>query len=290
MIRHFFNTSKKYIFSVIIIFLLIWTACDDVKNDKGQNSTSSPNIEETEDTDNTYSNDNDSSSDQENTTFFGITQEDIYTHQGPNQCGPACFYMVFKYYKDYTFEGTLSISPDCIGDSILNGISEIFSVILSDSWVSQWLNTNADGITCDQFIEKIGFISICEADVSRPFYSAVEGSCAVLGIDSDNPSSAINMEKKERFSYIVTNYLINKYPVLIHLRRGTYYPGHWIVLTGYDSKKNEVYYMNPLKEDTAPIIETIGYDSFIIEGWYTHADFWWYPDAYWDGTWIGFHH
>jgi hypothetical protein len=228
--------------------------------------------------------------DDDNSIFSGIMREDIFTRQDTNQCGSTSFYMIFKYLEDYNFDGQLSSNPDCLAADLLNGTNEIFTVITDTTWVSTWLETSDDGISCNELYEKINLLSACYEDGGTPFYLTIDGSCDAIEYDPDNPSSEINEARREEFNYILQNYLMKEYPVILHLRRDYPYPGHWIVLTGFDSN-NKVYYMNPIRDDTSPIIQSVDYQSFITKRWYVPTGLiWWYPNAYWDGTWIGFHH
>lgn len=100
--------------------------------------------------------------------------------------------------------------------------------------------------------------------------------------------------KIAQFDLLVSGYLNNNTPVVVHLERDGSV-GHYITLVGYDG--SYVYFINP---DVANhenngiclasggddcLLQKISYSAFINNDWY-HRDN--NSDAYWDATWLGF--
>ncbi|HOO73535.1 MAG TPA: C39 family peptidase [Spirochaetota bacterium] len=230
--------------------------------------------------------------------YIGVTDDDFFVKQDDSLCGPTSFYMIFKYYDDPSSGAVLSTSGECLENMILSGISEIFSIIVSGSWITRWLDSVVDGIDCTNFYKKISALSQCIGDMGFPFYAVVDGSCDVTGEDAEEYDAESNIERRERFNYILKNFLRNGYPVILHLGRMydgyplLWYPGHYVVLMGYDTAEKKVHIMDPFQDIETRQVMTIDHDSFIMERWYHTAGLlsYFYPDARWDGTWIGFHH
>ena len=123
-------------------------------------------------------------------------------------------------------------------------------------------------------------------------------TATITSEEPDDYNAEANVTRRDRFDYILKNFLQNKFPVILHLRRThdsypyAWYPGHYVVLMGYDTETKEVYIMDPFQPYESHRVMTVDYDSFIMTRWYqaTGSLAYMYPDARWDGTWIGFHH
>ena len=237
--------------------------------------------------------------DEPESTYLGVTDDDFFVKQGNSLCGPTSFYMIFKYYNDTSCEEYLSTSSECTENSLLSGISEIFTTVFSTSWVGNWLDSASDGIGCSVFLEKINNLHQCIGTTAFPFYAVLEGNCEVTEEAPDDYNAGANVIRRERFDYIVEYFLKYEFPVIIHLRRiyddypYLMYPGHYVVVMGFDTATREVYIMNPYQDLDDNGVMTVPYDSFIMERWYQSTGYMealGYPDARWDGQWIGFHH
>ncbi len=278
----------------VILVVSISTACDDIRA-PAEECVSCNTGSDTGAGDNSS---DDGAVPEPVNSYIGVVDENFFVQQDDSLCGPASFYMIFKYYGDPCSGAVLSINPECAANAIISGIDEIFSVILSSSWITSWLDSFLDGVDCKNFFEKITSLSRCIEGEGVPFYSVVDGSCNLTGEAPDDYEAEENIERRNRFEYILENFLKNGYPVILHLRR-TYddypllwYPGHYVVLMGYDTDTQEVYIMDPFQEFGDHAAMTVPHDSFIMQRWYEGAGITSkiYPAARWDGTWIGFHH
>jgi hypothetical protein len=91
-------------------------------------------------------------------------------------------------------------------------------------------------------------------------------------------------------------------PVIIHLKRrfaDLGVSGHYLVVIGYDRATGEVLYLDPNDSgfdpreegydpdalDWSEAVRRVSRDDFINSYWYQKP---WYPDARWDGKWLGF--
>lgn len=217
-----------------------------------------------------------------------ITIESYYVKQGSCQCGPTSFYMIFKFYGDNKIDGSFWDLPGCATEYSLK---EDLSVVEKTSLVSRWLGVTcgwfagdltgkmAGGITIKELDEKIRNLT---ADKANPYYNVASN------IVSNTDDSVANLLQ---FNRINDSFLQQLIPVIIHLDRSSLYAGHFMVLAGYDSATGLVYYIDPNKNDSDPVLQSVSLTDFINSHWYISPDdSSTNPNAYWDGTWIGFTH
>jgi hypothetical protein len=66
------------------------------------------------------------------------------------------------------------------------------------------------------------------------------------------------------------------------------FPGHYIVIAGYDEEGRIVKYVDPKSEYNNNIIREKPPADFIAENWFRYPSYlWWYPKARWGGRWPG---
>ncbi len=221
-----------------------------------------------------------------------------YAQQGNSQCGPASFYMIFKYYGDHLKDDVYYDSED---NDWLTGSTRDIRIdtdYLSPSSPFAYLfdiQNNSQILDRSNFRDKIeGLMYNNEVYYDGTFKLS----------KTTSPST-----KRTRFNQIKT-FLNNNQPVIIHLDRYSIYWGHFIVIVGFDEDTDEVIYMDPNLDkyinDGDPLVyvngrqkplyplKRINYDDFINDKWYENDDnkpWWgWYKfDAWWDGIWYGFY-
>ncbi|HOW83744.1 MAG TPA: C39 family peptidase [Spirochaetota bacterium] len=200
----------------------------------------------------------------------------FFVKQGSGQCGPTSFYMIFRYYGDNAYAGNFGEMPDC---PVALDLQEELDTVTQDSGVSAWLGVTDSGINVEDLHNKIS--NLGNSDCSA--YYSVDGN-------TDNSLNANNAE----MSHIVEDFIDRERPVIIHLERANpLYSGHYIVLVGFDPAGERVYYVDPNKNDEDPVVQSVSISAFLGSAWYRSPDYdpVWYPipDAYWDGTWVGFY-
>ena len=219
-------------------------------------------------------------SDQDSSDYSLSIGQSFFVEQGSGQCGPTSFYMIFKFYGDNTDPGIFRELPDCDAEIDLR---ENLTIVTKDSAVSKWLGVTDSGITITKLKTKISGLTI---DRLRSFYY-------VSGNTDDNYDN-----KFLQLSLIYNSFLRYGIPVIIHLRRPNWgniqiFSGHFMVLAGYNNKNGTIYYIDPNKNNDDPVVQTVSVSDFLNTNWYHSPDYSSVnpvPDAYWDGTWIGFTH
>jgi len=188
--------------------------------------------------------------------------------------------MIFKFYGDNRVDTGFWDLPDCGTEYSLK---EDLSVVEKTSLVSRWLGVTCGlidgeiiaGITIKNLNRKIMNLT---ADKVNPYYS----------VESNTDNSVDN---SSQFAVINNSFLQQQVPVIIHLDRPSPYTGHFMILAGYDSASGIVYYMDPNKKESDPVLQSVSLTDFLDSNWYVSPDeSSTNPDAYWDGTWIGFIH
>ncbi len=204
--------------------------------------------------------------------------ESCFVKQGSGQCGPASFYMIFKFYGDNKIDTGFWDLPLC---STEYSLKEELSTVTKDSLVSSWLGVANSGITVVNLDKKIRNLT---ADKAAPYYTVISNT-------SDGADNA------EQFETINSSFLQKQKAVIIHVSRpdifGIPLAGHFMVLAGYDSASGRVYFIDPNKNDDDPVLQSVSLAGFLNSSWYRSPDYsltYPVPDAYWDGTWIGFTH
>ncbi|MFY9397226.1 MAG: C39 family peptidase [Desulfomonilia bacterium] len=194
--------------------------------------------------------------------------------QGPSQCGPACFYMIFNHY------GAHQVFTECDLSEHPELMSAYGYEITSDTAICRWINGGKrQGTTWKQLKQAADGL---HAPGSTQAYFTSE-------LQSDTTpynSPAADEERMRRLDYIKREYLDRNRPVIIHMRRVWYLPGHYLVLTGYDPASGMVYYADPSNGGMGEISR----ESFVRDKWYASPVHWpGYPRARWDGEWMGFY-
>ena len=207
--------------------------------------------------------------------FSLFADNSFFVRQGSGQCGPTSFYMIFKYYGDNNFKGQFTE----LGSTENLLLQENLTEVTKESAVSRWLGVTDSGINIKDLLNKISDLS---GDGINPYYT------------TEADTEITDADRQSRFAKIYNNYLKNDLPVIIHMRRPKILniplSGHYMVLVGYDSEKKLVYYVDPNKNEGVPAGQCVKIREFLNSGWYSSPDNSLVPDAYWDGTWIGFKH
>ena len=219
----------------------------------------------------------------------------FYVKQGPGQCGPASFYMVFRYHgddrRDYWFskgvKGDLfRMGIDYLPGGAVTGTGDSSLVtIKKNSPVSKWMNGNNRSTGWGELTGAINSLYYVGINRKREkFYSVIE-SCD--RITEPGPNN-LNIRKTNFYNRIVSGFLGRNRPVIVHLKRSWPFPGHYIVLIGYASATSTVYYMDP-NNNTGGVVKKIPADDFIGSYWYEGDPRLHWGKACWNGRWIGFY-
>lgn len=200
-----------------------------------------------------------------------LAGDDFFVRQGPGQCGPTSFYMIFRYYGDNAFTGEFTELPDC---AAVFPLQEELAEVTSGSGVSRWLGVTGTGISSGELMDKISRLS---ADRNYPYYITT------------GDTSTTTLLRETRFFFIYNNFIKNDLPVIIHLSRPAL-SGHFMVLVGFDPHDKTVYYVDPNRDEDSPVVQGVGLSDFLNSQWYESPENTLTPYGYWDGTWIGFRH
>lgn len=218
-----------------------------------------------------------------------------FVKQGPAQCGPSSFYMIFHYYEDnekaILFTDGMNGVPFsmriCDNDVKSNPVRANESIIriTEKSPVSRWMKGTDNSTGWEKMTAAIRNLHYINNKNSRErFYQFIDSY--------DNITGSSKADKEIRRSNfiqrIVPGYLDNNRPVIVHLKRSWPFSGHYIVIVGYDKKTTTVFYMDPSGE-SSDIIKKIQLDDFLNSGWYSGESTWWWGPARWSGRWIGFY-
>ncbi len=211
--------------------------------------------------------------------------ERYFVRQGSAQCGPASFYMIFKYYGDnlkpYPFFYDSSGLPVDLGGNAGNG-----DTVKENSPVSLWVkgkDLSTDWSRLPWSIKKIYFKN--KDGMYQRYYQQVESNDSIIGIEHKNTVIRSNIF----LNRIVSGFLEQNRPVIVHLKRRWPFPGHYIVLIGYNKKDGNVSYMDPSGE-TGNVINTVPLGDFLNRSWYKGKSTAWWGGACWNGRWVGFYH
>lgn len=215
--------------------------------------------------------------------------------QGAAQCGPAAFYTIFRYYGDdsrsYMFSnGSYGPLIDLSCDSNSPGntayVNTSTGVVVTEGCaVSAWMKGTDISTGWEKLSDAIRDLCFVNSTGQREkYYTVVESYDYTLsGSEKDYDVRKINFHDR-----ILKLFINRNRPVIIHLKRRWPFPGHYIVLIGYNSSSSTVYYMDPnsLQGD---VVKSVVLDDFLENYWYAgRAPFWW-GKARWSGKWIGFY-
>mgnify|MGYP000856178880 CR=1 FL=1 len=192
--------------------------------------------------------------------------------QGPNQCGPTSFYMLFNHLGAHQVfqEADLSEHPEDMAFYSFR--------VTRDTRICTWVNGGSITGTSWSMLK----------DAADRLHAP--GAPASFFISELNPATTYATakgitERETRLMYLWRQYLMKNRAVIIHMRRKWYQPGHYLVLTGYDQATDTVYYADPNQGCAGEISRA----SFVRDSWYAS------PTntskgsrARWDGEWMGF--
>lgn len=219
----------------------------------------------------------------------------FFVRQGAGQCGPASFYIVFRYHGDdrraYMFskgaDGRLfSMGIDSLPrDENAGGINNRPVIIKKDSPVSQWMNGRDNSTGWGELTTAINNLYYVNDRNNRErFYSVIESNDRA----TEPGQKHLQARQREFFNRIVPLFLNSNRPVIVHLKRKWPYPGHYIVLVGYDPALAAVFYMNPNDADS-DMVRSVPADRFLNSYWYEANPELRWGRACWNGQWIGFY-
>ncbi len=215
--------------------------------------------------------------------------EQYFAKQGPAQCGPTAFYLVLKFYGDtgkghpyfYDREG----SPIDLGRCGQGNDKNQAEIVTENSPVSAWIKGNDASTAWSSLLAGIrGLYYKNEKGSFSRYYPVVDS------YDSVTPISKKGSQiRKTNFTMrLVPEFLDKNRPVIIHLKRKWPFPGHYVVLIGYDSTVKKVYYMDPNGEINS-VVKSVDADEFVDTFWYAgNAPALW-GKARWSGKWVGFY-
>ena len=218
-----------------------------------------------------------------------------HVKQGAGQCGPASFYIVFRYHGDDLREYRFSKGAD--GDVFRMGINDLQRddepgsskslpvIIKKNSPVSKWMNGKNNSTGWKELAGSIkNLFYVKDNNQRKRFYSVIEYN------DRESVPGAKNLRDRKKIFYdkIVPLFLNRNRPVIVHLKRKWPYPGHYIVLIGFDPGSSALFYMDP-SDYSGAIVKKVPIDEFIGSYWYEANPELRWGRACWNGQWIGFY-
>jgi hypothetical protein len=212
-----------------------------------------------------------------------------YVQQGPAQCGPAAFYIVFKYYGDHLkpdpFYYDSKGRPLALGRCNRRNTAEgAIDTVTEDCGVSALVKGGRASTPWSSLVAAARDIHYRDEDGSlAPYYGAFGSHDAVT--PPGNKGARARMEYL--MDRIVPMFLDRDGPVIVHLARRWPFPGHYIVLVGYDPARQAVYYMDP-NSGADRIVQSVSRDAFVKEYWYGGSAPALWGKARWSGKWLGF--
>jgi hypothetical protein len=208
-----------------------------------------------------------------------------FVKQDDFQCGPASFYTIFKYYGDnrrpYPFYYPTLGSP--LNLYLTAVTSNGVDVLTGSDSVSAWIMGVAISTTWNMLVGAVRMLSFMADGALSFFYTGV----ASHDSETDNNDAGRAVRLSNFMEQIVPEFFEKNRPVIAHLKRTWPYPGHYLVLIGYDYLTETVYYMDPNGDESAPV-GTVSLENFINEFWYSGPMSAWYGRARWSGRWLGF--
>ena len=219
----------------------------------------------------------------------------FFVREGYGQCGTASFYMIFKYYGDERRGTGFFYTEETGGDGKnnykpLNLTQPIpgreFPRLTKETDVAKWINGGRIQTEWEELTQKVKGLFFKDAGGAYVQYYNITDEAGY----TEN-SKIGELERKKRFiNDIYAKFLRNNHPVIVHLKRMWPFPGHYLVITGFDEARQTVKYVDPNSEYNGVIIQDIPLDDFIVDKWYKSPSYpWWYPKARWDGKWLGFY-
>jgi hypothetical protein len=215
--------------------------------------------------------------------------ERYFAKQGPAQCGPTAFYLVLKFFGDnckgYPYFYDREGSPLDLGKCGQDNDKNQTEIVDENSPVSAWIKGNNASTAWSSLLAGIrGLYYKNEKGFFSRYYPVVDS------YDSVTPISKTGSQiRKTNFTMrLVPEFLDKNRPVIIHLKRKWPFPGHYLVLIGYDSTAKKVYYMDPNGEMNS-VVKSVDADEFVDTFWYAgNAPALW-GKARWSGKWVGFY-
>ena len=213
-------------------------------------------------------------------------------NQGPAMCASTAFYMIFRYYGDhekkppYFFDAAgkpldlLETQKDFLASKSETGLRRLSQT----AKIAQWINPEG-GATKWSKLKHGAEDLYYKSDPNKPperYYRRVESNDTLIKNTKENRAV-----KKNIMLTRILPLLDQNQPVLVHLSRA-HAPGHYIVVIGFDTKKNQVYYVDPNEKERSNIIRQIDYHSFATTRWYKgHVPKLW-GKAIWSGKFLSF--
>ncbi|MFY9398093.1 MAG: C39 family peptidase [Desulfomonilia bacterium] len=215
----------------------------------------------------------------------------FFVHQGPSQCGPTSFYMVFKYLGDH-LPGAgptgVDLAETIPGDGVpvLDRSSKIAAYIRSlpgtSSAGTDWRRLEAAARSLRRG--------------AKAYYPCIQSNPRETA-DSVKGKA----EREAIFDRDLVAFLETGTSVIVHLKRPYGVSGHYLTVIGYDTVSGEVLYLDPNNRaldpraegfdpdeaDWSRAVERVPRSEFIAGHWYKRPGT---LAARWDGKWLGFTH
>lgn len=217
----------------------------------------------------------------------------FYIQQGPAMCGPTAFFLIFNYYKDnqipspYFFDKNGNIVdlfqpiPKLKGKMNKNIDQERLT---QETKISKWINPEGNATRWSRLKE--GAKNLYHKDTHgnlKNYYTIVRSNDAAIS----GTHEGIKTRKKILETEILP-FLDKNHPVIVHLKRKGLFSGHYIVLVGYDQIKGSVFFIDPNKKNSDPVIQHVDQNRFVGKSWYKGSAPRYWGKAEWDGKWLGF--
>ncbi|HNY64826.1 MAG TPA: putative Ig domain-containing protein [Deltaproteobacteria bacterium] len=216
----------------------------------------------------------------------------FFVHQDAGMCGPAAFYTILKYFGDHE-PGAGPTNADLAETIPREGVP----VVDSSSKMYDYFDSLGEGSAPGTAWTGLEDAANTLRRGRRALYPCIQSNA-----DETKSDEAGTAQREQIFEGDLVPFLLTDSPVIIHLKRrfaDLGVSGHYLVVIGYDRATGEVLYLDPNDSgfdpreegydpdalDWSEAVRRVSRDDFINSYWYQKP---WYPDARWDGKWLGF--
>lgn len=214
-----------------------------------------------------------------------------FVHQGPSQCGPTAFYMIFKYQGDH-LPGAGPTNADLT--ETIPGVE--VPVLDESSKIAAFIRSQPGTYPAGTDWRRLEEAARSLRRGAKAFYPCIHSNPHETANDGQG-----NAEREVIFERDLVAFLETDTPVLIHLKRPYGMPGHYLTVIGHDPGTGEVLYLDPNNQaldprtegfdpdeaDWSQAVERVPLSEFVAGYWYKQPGT---LDARWDGKWLGFTH
>lgn len=225
---------------------------------------------------------------------YGTIVEDpavYFVSQGPSQCGPTAFYMIFKYLGDH-LPGAGPTGADLAETIPGDGVS----VLGESSKIAAFIRSQPGTYPAGTDWRRLEAAARRLRRGAKAFYPCIQSNPRETGNHGQGEA-----EREVIFERDLVAFLETDTPVLVHLKRPYGMAGHYLTVIGHDPGSDEVLYLDPNNRaldpraegfdpneaDWSQAVERVPRSEFVAGYWYKQPGT---LGARWDGKWLGFTH